>query len=47
MDQKSGKQVQQGLEIRGFWVQEKTVQLKTALREVYTNVLKGFFDCDT
>ena len=43
MDQKSGKQVQQGLEIRGFWVQKKTVQLKTALREVYTYVLKGIF----
>ena len=35
--------VQQGLEMRGFWVQKKTVQLKTALREVYTYVLKGFF----
>ena len=35
--------VQQGLEIRGFWFQEKTVQLKTALREVYTYVLKRFF----
>ena len=35
--------VQQGLEIRGFWFQKKTVQLKTALREVYTYVLKGIF----
>ena len=35
--------VQQGLEILGFWVQKKTVQLKIALREVYTYVLKGFF----
>ena len=35
--------IQQGLEIRGFWFQEKTVQLKTALREAYTYVLKGFF----
>jgi hypothetical protein len=35
--------VQQGLEIRGFWFQKKTVQLKTALREVYTYVLKGYF----
>ena len=35
--------IQQGLEIRGFWFQKKTVQLKTALREVYTYVLKGFF----
>jgi hypothetical protein len=32
----------QGLEIRGFWVQKKNVQLKTALHEVYTYVLKGF-----
>ena len=31
--------VQQGLEIRGFWFQEKTVQLKTVLHEVYTYVL--------
>ena len=29
--------------MRGFWFQEKTVQLKTALREVYTYVLNGFF----
>ena len=36
-------QIQQGLEIRGFWFQKKTVQLKTALREVYTYVLKGYF----
>ena len=35
--------LQQGLEIRCFWFQKKTVQLKTALREVYTYVLKGFF----
>ena len=35
--------LQQGLEIRGFWGQKKTVQLKTALREVYTYVLKGIF----
>jgi hypothetical protein len=35
--------LQQGLEIRGFWFQKKTVQLKTALHEVYTYVLKGFF----
>ena len=35
--------IQQGLEMRGFWFQEKTVQLKTALREVYTYVLNGFF----
>ena len=36
-------QLQQGLEIRGFWFQKKTVQLKTALLEVYTYVLKGIF----
>ena len=35
--------LQQGLEIRGFWFQKKAVQLKTALREVYTYVLKGIF----
>jgi hypothetical protein len=35
--------IQQGLEIHGFWFQKKTVQLKTALREVYTYVLKGNF----
>ena len=35
--------VQQGLEIRGFWFQKKTVQLKTVLREVYTYVLNGIF----
>ena len=35
--------IQQGLEIRGFWFQKKTVQLKTALRVVYTYVLDGFF----
>ena len=29
--------------MRGFWFQKKTVQLKTALREVYTYVLNGFF----
>ena len=33
--------IQQGLEIRSFWFKEKTVQLKTALHEVYTYVLKG------
>ena len=37
------QQIQQGLEIRGFWFQKKTVQLKTALREVYTYVLNGIF----
>jgi hypothetical protein len=37
---KVSKEVQQGLEIRGFWFKKKTVQLKTALREVYTYVLK-------
>jgi hypothetical protein len=32
---KAGKKyIQQGLEIRGFWLQKKTVQLKTALYEV-------------
>ena len=35
--------LQQGLEIHGFWFQKKTVQLKTALCEVYTYVLKGIF----
>ena len=35
--------VQQGLEIRGFWFQKKTVQLKTVLREVYTYVLNEIF----
>jgi hypothetical protein len=35
--------LQQGLEIRGFWVQKKTVQLKTALRKVYNYVLNGIF----
>ena len=35
--------VQQGLEIRGFWFQKKTVQLKTVLCEVYTYVLNGIF----
>ena len=35
--------LQKDLEIRGFWFQKKTVQLKTALREVYTYVLKGSF----
>ena len=34
------KKVQQGLEMRGFWFQKKSVQLKTVLREVYTYVLK-------
>ena len=37
------KLIQQGLEIRGFWFQKKTVQLKTVLREVYTYVLNGIF----
>ena len=40
---KHKKKIQQGLEIRGFWFQKKTVQLKTVLREVYTYVLNGFF----
>ena len=35
--------IQQGLEIRCFWFQKKTVQLKTALREVYTYVLNEIF----
>ena len=35
--------VQQGLEIRGFWFQKKTVQLKTVLLEVYTYVLNDIF----
>ena len=38
--------LQQGLEIRGFWFQKKTVQLKTALREVYislSSLLRFFF----
>ena len=35
--------VQQGLEMRAFWFQKKNVQLKTALREVYTYVLNGIF----
>mgnify|MGYP000167698269 CR=1 FL=1 len=35
--------VQQGLEKRGFWFQKKAVQLKTALLEVYTYVLKWIF----
>jgi hypothetical protein len=34
------KDIQQGLEKRGFWFQKKAVQLKTALLEVYTYVLK-------
>ena len=37
------KLVQQGLEIRGFWFQKKTVQLKTVLPEVYTYVLNEIF----
>ena len=37
------KYLQQGLEIRGFWFQKKTVQLKTLLREVYTYVLYEIF----
>ena len=36
-------EIQQGLEIRGFWFQKKTVQLKTVLREVYTYVLNEIF----
>jgi hypothetical protein len=32
-------QIQQGLEIRGFWFQKKSMQRKTVLREVYTYVL--------
>ena len=36
-------QLQQGLEIRGFWFQEKTVQRETVLREVYTYVLNEIF----
>ena len=35
--------VQQGLEIRCFWFQKKTVQLKTVLCEVYNYVLKEIF----
>ena len=35
--------IQQGLEIRGFWFQKKTVQRKTVLREVYTYVLNDIF----
>ena len=35
--------IQQGLEIRGFWFQKKTVQLKTVLCEVYTYVLNEIF----
>ena len=35
--------LQQGLEIHGFWFQEKNVQLKTVLREVYTYVLNEIF----
>ena len=35
--------VQQGLEIRCFWFQKKTVQLKTVLHEVYTYVLNEIF----
>ena len=35
--------VQQGLEIRCFWYQKKTVQCKTVLREVYTYVLNDIF----
>ena len=35
--------LQQGLEIRGFWFQKKTVQLKTVLLEVYTYVLNDIF----
>ena len=35
--------VQQGLEIRCFWFQKKTVQRKTVLREVYIYVLNEIF----
>ena len=35
--------VQQGLEIRGFWFQKKTVYRKTVLREVYIYVLNEIF----
>ena len=35
--------IQQGLEIRGFWFQKKTVQLKTVLREVDIYVLNDIF----
>ena len=35
--------IQQGLEIRGFWFQKKTVQLKIVLPEVYTYVLNDIF----
>jgi hypothetical protein len=38
---KTAKVLQQGLEIRCFWFQKNTVQLKTALHEVYTYVLNG------
>ena len=36
-------EIQQGLEIRGFWFQKKTVHRKTVLREVYTYVLNEIF----
>ena len=36
-------QIQQGLEIREFWFQKKTVQLKTVLREVYTYAINEIF----
>ena len=35
--------IQQGLEIRCFWFQKNTVQLKTVLREVYTYVVNEIF----
>jgi hypothetical protein len=35
--------IQQGLEIRGFWFQKKTVQLKPVFLEVYTYVLNEIF----
>jgi hypothetical protein len=35
--------IQQGLGIRGFWFQKKTVLLKTVLHEVYTYVLNDIF----
>ena len=35
--------IQQGLEIRGFWFQKKTVQRKTVLRKVHIYVLNEIF----
>ena len=42
-NQHTQRELQQGLEIRGFWFQKKTVQRKTVLREVYTYVLNDIF----